>query len=435
MKARSAISLIFILLVFATFAVADAGVFTGNGQTLHQISTKNVQLVSIDVTIVPGRGHLLFDGTVPGMDATEFYCTFVLKSLSKKQEEVQIGFPVDSQFARYDRRESPTISAKESREWVSEYSFIARDDASTYHVEFVRRKQKDGPGEFSELFTWNMSVATLETRTLTVQYRIPMTMGLISTRKDENNMDYLRAEGYLEQELLNIGMEEVVGYITSTGSSWAGNVENAKFTVITEPFERYLDVRGVGEEPPLNNDEKQDEDAARDREAFPVRHPWWFRTISPAGWKAVDHGVQWSYKDYKPQDSIVICYYMTEFPRLPEEVSPFVDQFLKNLSAIGATRSHRSKLKQSQPGDVSRDSATSTPDPAVELGRLKQLLLATYGKEPEDAVVKQHVAGQLWYQPHKEFTMEGLSKAQKAVLDQLDVRIAKAQGTQNPPKN
>jgi hypothetical protein len=298
------------------------------------------------------------------------------------------------------------ISPKESKEWVSEYSFIARDEASTYHVEFVRRKPKEGPGEFTELFTWNMSFAPLETRTLAVQYRIPMTMGLISTRKDDNT--HRLPAGPLEQELLNIGMEEVVGYITSTGSSWAGNVESAKFTVITEPFERYLDVRGMGEEPQGDNDEKQDEDAARDREAFPVRHPWWFRTISPAGWKAVDRGVQWTYKDYKPKDSIVICYYMTEFPRLPEEVSPFVDQFLKNLSAA---------------------------DPAVDLGRLKQLLLATYGKEPEDEVVKQHVSGQLWYQPHKEFRMESLSKTQKAMLDQLDVRIAKAQGTQNPPKN
>jgi hypothetical protein len=60
------------LSAFGTVALPDAGVFTGNGQNLHQISTKDVQLVSIEVTIVPGRGRFLFDGTVPGMDRTEY---------------------------------------------------------------------------------------------------------------------------------------------------------------------------------------------------------------------------------------------------------------------------------------------------------------------------------------------------------------------------
>jgi hypothetical protein len=36
-------------------AVADAGVFTGNGQNLRQISSKSIQLVNIDVSIVPGE--------------------------------------------------------------------------------------------------------------------------------------------------------------------------------------------------------------------------------------------------------------------------------------------------------------------------------------------------------------------------------------------
>jgi len=55
MKSNSAtfVSLTTLAMVGAlsTFAFADAGVFAGNGQSLHQISTKHVQLVSIDVTI------------------------------------------------------------------------------------------------------------------------------------------------------------------------------------------------------------------------------------------------------------------------------------------------------------------------------------------------------------------------------------------------
>jgi len=301
-------------------------------------------------------------------------------------------------------------------------------------VEFVRRKPKDGPGEFSELFTWNMRFAPMETRTLTVQYRIPMTMGLISTQKDEKER-YVPTDPF-QQELLNIGMEEVVGYITSTGSSWAGNVENATFKVITEPFERYLNVRGVGEEPPISQDEKPDKEALRYRKAFPVRHPWWFRTISPAGWTKVENGIQWRYKDYKPKYPIVVSYYMTEFPRLPEEVSPFVDQFLENLSDPSGALSGPDQLKQL----LQKDGRKEPENPparqtGIELRRLKQLVLATYGKEPEDEAVKQHVVNQLWYEPRKDFSMESLSKAQKAVVEEFDARIAKAEERPDAPKN
>ncbi len=37
-------------------ASGDAGVFTGNGQNLHQITSETIQLVSIDVTIASGLG-------------------------------------------------------------------------------------------------------------------------------------------------------------------------------------------------------------------------------------------------------------------------------------------------------------------------------------------------------------------------------------------
>ena len=137
-----AVVLLLMVLGVSSPAAADAGVFTGNGQSLHQISSKNVQLVSIEVVIVPGRGRFLFDGTVPGMDQADYICTFVLRSLSDKEEDVQIGFPLDSQFARQAGSDAAAISAKESSEWVQSYSFIARDEKSTYHVEFVRRDER-----------------------------------------------------------------------------------------------------------------------------------------------------------------------------------------------------------------------------------------------------------------------------------------------------
>lgn len=371
-------------------SLGDAGVFTGNGQDLHQITSKTVQLVSIDVSIVLGRGPFLFDGTVPGMDRAEYQCEFVLRNLSEKNEEIKVGFPVDSEFARGGKPESPN----EARDWVLEYGFIARDEKATYHVDFVRRKPGEGQGEFGSVFTWSMHFDPKETRKLTVQYRIPMSMGLAPMAKDERSGFRPDVFG---QEFLNIGQLDMAGYITSTGASWAGNVETAKFTLITEPFEKYFTRRGIGEE----SDSDMDREAAEQfNSSFPVRHPWWFRQIEPAGWKPIKEGVQWEYKDYKPKDSISVSYYTTPFPQLPKEVDAFVDRFLRGLGSS---------------------------EPAVaELGQLKQVMLATYGKEPADRAARGFASEQLWYKPRKDFSLEQLSATQKALLGAIDRRTAMA---------
>jgi hypothetical protein len=371
-------------------AFADAGVFTGNGQNLRQITSKEVQLVSIDVAIILGRGPFLFDGTVPGMDQAGYECTFVLRNLSDQKEEVQVGFPVDSEFARQYEPDS----SEDSKKWVLDYGFIARDEKTTYHVEFVRRKPKSGPGEFGAVFVWKMYFAPKESKTLNVQYHIPISMGLVSTRKNES-LTAPRSKA-LTQELLVLAQLETAGYVTSTGSSWAGNVETATFTVVTEPFELYLNRRGLTEE---TTAEMTPEEAARFKSSFPVRYPWWFRQIMPTGWQAVKGGVQWRYKDFKPKDPIDVRYYTTQLPRLPEEVDAFVDRFLKGLGP--------------------HESAD------IELGRVRQVLLATYGKKPEDDAAKVFASEQLWYAQHKDFSMANLSETQKAVLKKIDARIGK----------
>jgi len=373
-------------------ALGDAGVFTGNGQNLHQITSKTVKLVSIDVLIVLGRGPFLFNGGVPGMDRAEYQCTFVLRNLTDKDEEVEVGFPVDSEFAKGIKPVSPT----ESQNWLLEYGFIARDEKMTYNVEFVHRNRQAGPGpEFAFLFVWKMHFAPVETRTLTVQYRIPMSMGLVPLEKEETAPF---ASDIFGQEFLTIGQLDMAGYITSTGSSWAGNVEAAKFTLITEPFERYFDHRGITEQ---DDAELGPEERERFSSSFPVRHPWWFRQIEPAGWRAVKGGVQWEYKDFKPKDPIEVRYYTTPFPRLPGEVDPFVDRFLKGLGP-------------NEPG-------------RLQLARLREVVLAVYGCEPSDQTARAFVSRQLWYKPREDCSIAQLDATQRAVLQQLDKRSGAAE--------
>jgi hypothetical protein len=377
-------------------AAADAGVFTGNGQNLRQISSKSIQLVNIDVSIVPGRGPFLFDGTVRGMDEVRYECKFVLRNLTGKAEDVQVGFPVDSQFAQ---EAEPKASAEPDLNWVLEYGFIALDEKSTYRVEFVRRKPGKGPNEFGAIFVWNMNFAPHETKTLQVHYHIPMSMGLVSTERNDNASS-VAPTGSFSQELLVIAYLELAGYITSTGSSWAGNVERATFRAYTQPFEKYINRRGITEE---NKSDMSSEDAERFESGFPVLHPWWFREIKPAGWKPIEGGIQWEYQNFKPEEAITISYYQTQLPRSADEVNAFIDRFLKGVQAGESI--------------------------VNDLMSVRELLLATYGKEPENPAVRAFASEQRWYAPRKNFSMADLQPDQRAVLDSLSKRIAIAQQT------
>ena len=373
---------------------ADAGVFTGSGQNLRQISSKSIKLVSIDITILPRRGPFLYDGTVQGMDNIQYDCKFELRNLTDKAEEVQVGFPINSEFAE---RPEPSQSTESKHDWVLRYGFIALDETTTYNVEFVRRKP------VGALFVWKMSFGPHETKKLRVNYHIPMSMGLADTARAPWPQGHLLRSGAMGQELLLLADMETIGYITSTGSSWSGNVEKAVFTVLTEPFERYLERRGFMED---SDTDITAEEAKRVSEDFPVAHPWWFREISPGGWKPIEHGVQWNYVNFKPKDPIEINYVMTQLPSRPKEVEPFLNVFLKRVgqgeSAIG------------------------------ELEKLRQFLLATYGEEPTDPEVKEIASAQRWYSPRKDFMVANLTAKQKAVLDQITKRITALKSHSNP---
>jgi hypothetical protein len=394
MRAALHVLLLSVPACLAAPVFADAGVFTGNGQSLHQITSKSIQLVSIDVTMALGRGPYLFNGGVAGMDRAHYLCKFVLHSKSDQPEEVEIGFPVDSEFAA----ESGPTSPADSENWVLEYGFIARDESETYHVEYVHRESKEGQGEFASLFTWKMRFGPQETRTLTVSYEMPISMGLITTGKPEqgssNSIPRRPESGVFRMETLDLGIMEQAGYITSTGSSWAGNVNSATFTVYTEAFEDYLNYRGVTEA----SASTASSDGGERENPLPVQHPWWFRMVSPDGWKAVKDGIQWKYEDYKPQNPIIVRYYMTEFPKSPADVDAFVGRILKR---IGKGESQVAALTEA-----------------------KEVLLATYGKEPTDPEARGFVERQLWYKPQKNFSLANLNSTQRATVKALDAWIS-----------
>jgi hypothetical protein len=405
---KAFLPLVLLLLSYWTTgsAFADAGVFSGDGYNLRQISSKSIHLVRIDVTISLGEDANPSDSELRGLSPKEaeearsfdvsYRCIFVLRSLSNKQEEVQVGFPVDSE------------TADSEKELFESYDFHARDNNQAYRVQL-------GESGSENTFTWKMKFAPGETKTLTVSYVIPFSGGLGSTSRSVMNIgkagppttaerEKFRAReaiGAFRNAQLDGALINETEYITSTGSSWAGNVESATFTLLTERFERFLDRAGL----PENATKPHSEDGTEYPAPFPVRHPWWFRTISPGGWTQVQGGVQWNYKDYKPTDPIEVHYFQSVLPKWPAEVDAFVDHFLKAL----------------KPED----------SPQAELTRVRDVILATYGAEPADPITKEFVEDQLWYAPRKNFTMADLTPEQKAVIEKLDARIAKAKAAES----
>lgn len=404
--------LLFVFLGSGSPAIADAGVFFGNGQDLHQITSKSIHLVSIDVTIVLGEGVLPTSPELAGLDKNQleilsgnlatYRCIFVLQSLSDQPEEVQVGFPVESSVVPQDER----TSSADLSAWIKDYQFNARDEKNTYPVEFVRRKPKDGPNEFGSIFNWKMHFAPRETKTLTVTYQIAISMGVASTSKEDGigkmtpeAREWYRTRsqsGAFRPERLDLALMRGTGYITSTGSSWSGNVKSATFTLLSDSFEQKIDQNGIP------GFAEQSNIKAPRTPPFPLQHPMWFRRISPDGWKAVQGGVQWIYTDYKPKDCIEAAYYMTQLPKAPEDVDKFVDWFLKRL---GPT-----------------DSVVN------DLIRARDVVLATYGKEPEDSMTRRFVEDQLWYAPQNNFSLASLSESQKSMIAKLDARIEIAKG-------
>lgn len=380
---------------------ADVGVFTGTGQNLRQISTEKVQLVSIDVTITPRRGPFLFDGTVRRLDRADYSCKFILRNLTDKACTLQVGFPIDSQFA--ERAED---GAADSLAWVSEYGFIARDQHTTYHVDFQWRSVRPAsPTAAKAIFAWQMHFSPSETKTLVVLYNLPISETLAMSSKRGLDPDppspgneWLRSTGGC--------LMEFFGYTTETGSTWAGNVKEASFTIITQPFEQYLDRRGWTEVLPPG---ELDPEAAELRTRLWLKRCWWYRDVVPDGWRPVSGGIRWSHKDFKPKDELMVRYYLTQFPVQASDVGPWI----RVIRRIG--RDENSSISSKQ---LSR--------------QLRELLLATYGKEPTDAEVKAFAEDQIWYRHKKDFSLDALTSEQRAILAEVD-RFAQEGATRGTP--
>ena len=299
-------------------ALGNAGVFEGSGHTVKLTSTADIQLQSEKVKIIAGRGPFLFDGTAPGMDRVEYQCSFRLKNRSRKAVTIQVGFPLTSQFL-----DSPhKVKNINTADLLFHYKFIARDNDKTYHVRFA---PYDRDRKLGSIFLWDMTFEPDEVRELRVAYEIPMGMALNEAVKDARlSESEKRSEWYWAPES---AFAEGFDYVTATGQSWSGPIEEATFEVSIGQFERYLHQRRVAERP--------DSESAKGTKYKVIPQGEWrlkdflvYRRITPAGWKETDGTLTWKFKDYRPKEPISISYWITGIPRTPEGAKTLVDYAL-----------------------------------------------------------------------------------------------------------
>ena len=292
-------------IVFLAFAsqlsVANVGVFTGYGHSIELTSTDRIKMVREEVTIIPGRGRFHFSGSVPGMDRVEYDCRFELKNLSEDPTKIQVAFPLNSQFLSppYDRDQKV-------EDLVAQYRFIVQEGAKIYSLRYT---PGDREKKLNNLFLWDLEFKAGETKNLRVSYAMPISMTLASSTKDQseesNTQPWLKG--------LETCMLEIFGYVTETGQSWSGSIDEATFRVYTKGFDDYLLERPAMEG-------VTEEDRAEYLKQMPVWRPVVCRIMEPSGWKMTKQGFwEIQIKDYRADENLLFQYFILSIPQTHED--------------------------------------------------------------------------------------------------------------------
>ena len=352
---------IFLILLLFLPSVCDAnvGVFTGNGHDIQLITSSKIQMVSEEITITPGRGKFLFDGSVEGMDLVDYRCQFELLNHSAEAAKVQVGFPLDAEFLQQPAADGPS-----GTELIMHYRFIAQEDG---HVYSLRHVANDKEGKLSNIFLWEMTFTPQERKKLWVSYSMPMSTSIGSMRRDLVGEERAKAYPKKWYKALEQSWGQRFGYLTETGKSWQGTIDRATFRVHIAGFEEYLRQRGMFEESKLRREERQARKKSGKKAVLLLKHPTMFRSVEPSGWKAVDGYLEWKHVNYTAGTPITFRYDLLYLPRTRSDTVLLVDRLF---------------------GD--------SPDPS-DIEDLESIVRAYYGEPIENARVKSFLNNQSWY--------------------------------------
>ena len=394
-----------LLIALSGNSLGNTGVFFGSGHSLKLIKSADVQMVAEDVLISPNCGFSA------SKQWAEFRCRFLLKNRSDKTVKIQVGFPLDREL------QGPPPGPAEDTVKVLDYHFIARDTNNTYHVRYVGGDRQD---KLAHIFLWDMEFSPNEEKTLHVSYILPMSFAAGSTNKDaEAAFDksiYVRPwQPRIEASLILYFM-----YVTETGKSWAGPIENARFRFMNAGFEkdlrRFPDPLGNSDERPPGtkapDESSKESDSMTDLGFVPgMKFGTLHAHITPGGWKPASQadaplshvpssetadGIGWEFENFKPGEPLVFAYYLLNFPQTAPECDSWVRLVLGKAPA------------------------------KADILELREVLAAFFGVAPSTGSVRRIVEKEVWYNPKSKLSESRLSETQRAILSRLS-RLADTQ--------
>ncbi len=233
---------IFCLCFTAVSVFANAGIFGGFGHDIVMEKSGEIQMVSEEVIMRPGRGRTFVDGGVEGADYMDYNCSFQLRNLTDKEVNIQVGFPLDggdNMYVARDKEKEFTV--------IANHKFIAGTEKDgSYPVRYV---PGDKENKFRHVFLWDMTFAPKEEKILQVSYSMTGYRGLGLTWPKPYDWKNPPKQAYVS--MMEMAVVQGFGYVTATGKSWAGPIEKATFKILgLDNFEEYLTLRGALEDSP-----------------------------------------------------------------------------------------------------------------------------------------------------------------------------------------
>jgi len=365
--------ILLLLLVLPGTVLSNAGIFDGFGQSIHLKQTAKIQMVSEEIDIYLLRAGGRVTGSLNHVDRARYVCRFELRNLTDEVVTVPVGFPLvrDNLLVRHndDSVNQTAIIAK--------YRFVAGTPAGSYPITYV---SYDREKKYRQIFTWSMTFEPQETIQLLVTYEMNGYSGLgDSTRRtgDYRNQSF---PDYLTS--LTFGVQSAFGYVTTTGNSWAGKIEDAVFRIHLGEFEDYLQRRGAFESLPTDPYyEKR------------LEHPAFstlVRDIHPKGWlkeenKRAGSVISWTFTDFEPEHEIRISYLFCGIPSNLQEYENYMRLIREKAEK---------HMKVCQKRFIEEVKRALSPEAEKDIG---DVILQFYGNETGNTNILPFLKAQTWY--------------------------------------
>lgn len=299
--------LVILLLICPTAGLANTGVFFGAGSQVIPIKNKDVQLVKERVSIKLRVDEEAAKWGTPFFPRADVEAEFVLKNTSNLPVKLQVGFPfLDLQ------------GFGDEKLVLSKLDFRAKDTESERKVtlkEGLIEKELDPQGLFKKVFSWEEQFQPLQTKKVTVSYRL--LMGIGSANENERRFDGIDRK-YYELDRMFPALGYSFGYITKTAYTWKEPVENAVFTIDATEFFQKLEVsnffKELGESAPVG-----------------VTRPVFLGSMNPPSFTREKDVYRWEFTGKVPEDGIDANFVVLFIPSSSSELPTFVTEQVKAL--------------------------------------------------------------------------------------------------------